>query len=103
MGNLEGRKKSWEYFKLIRNSFTLNHPKSTKEKGFREILMKLQKEGISKVDREIYKELLGCINKTQQELNNLKFSNKMKKGRIERLRDKYHYGKNGKSPENIPV
>lgn len=61
--------------------------------------MKLQKESITKVDREIYKELLGCINKAQQELNSLKFSNKMKKGRIERLRDKYHNGKDGKSSE----
>lgn len=59
--------------------------------------MKLQKEGIMKVDREIYKELLGCINKAQQELNNLKFSNKMRKGRIDRLKAKYHQGNDGKS------
>ena len=55
--------------------------------------MKLQKEGITKVDRELYKDLLGCINKAQQELNNLKFSNKMRKGRIDRLRDRYQNGK----------
>jgi len=61
-----------------------------KERNFREILLKLEKEGTNKIDPLLYKELVSAINKTQQELNKIRLSNRLKKNRCDRLQIQYN-------------
>lgn len=65
------------------------------EKDFHRIFENLKKEGTSKVDKELYAELDSLVKKTQQEINQLRLRNQIKKDRIGRLK-----GKLSLSPSN---